>query len=129
MNRPLKATLSLLGGMAMFGAVALAQASGNNAGKEEHHSRFAKVAFWHHHKDSAKNPKPALATKAQSKPAQAKPAQIKGASAKQSVAGKDHRQEQHAGKTSKAPGKKPSTVNKTKAQQKVQDRSAASLKQ
>ena len=132
MSKAIRTALSLVVSLVLFSALTMAHAGGNNAGKgknKEHHSRFAKVAFWRHHKDSAKNAKPALATQAQSKRAQAKPAQIKGASAKQSVGRKDQSQEQHAGKMSKAPAKKRSAANKTKPQQKVQDRTAASLKQ
>jgi hypothetical protein len=85
MNKAVRTTLSLLVGLALFSALTMAQAGGNNADKDKnkgHHSRLAKVAFWRHHKDTDKSAKQAQATQAQSKPAQAK-AEIKPVSTKQ----------------------------------------------
>ena len=129
MNSAVKTTL--LGGLMLCSATALAQTHGN-AGKGEHHSRLAKVAFWRHHKDSSKNAKPAPATQAQAKQVQAKPAQIKGAPAKQAVVRGDQRQAQHGGKIkkiNKTSAKKPSAVNKQKPRQNATQPTPASLKQ
>ena len=63
-----------------------AQSSKATAQKNtEHHSRFTKVAFWRHHKDSDKNAKQAQAAQAPSKPAQTKTAEIKPVSTKQAT--------------------------------------------
>jgi hypothetical protein len=126
MDSAIKTTL--VGGLMLCSAMALAQTVGK-AGKEEHHSRLAKVAFWRHHKDNAKNAKPALAAPAQAKQVRAKPAQIKGAPAKQGVIRKDHRQEQHAAKTGNASAKKAPAANKKKPRQSAPNPAAASLKQ
>jgi len=124
--------LSVMVSLLLFSALTMAQAGGNNAVKDkdknrEHHSRFAKVAFWRHHKDADKNAKPAQATQAPSKQAQAKPAQVKPVSAKQ-VAGKDQKQEQHASNMSKPSSKKAHAANKTKPPQKAKDSKTASVK-
>ena len=111
MDSAIKTTL--VGGLMLCSAMTLAQTVGK-AGKEEHHSRLAKVAFWRHHKDNAKNAKPARATPAQAKQVQAKPAQIKGAPARQAVIRKDHRQEHHGAKMGNTPAKKAPAATKKK---------------
>jgi len=79
MSKAIRTTLSLVVSLVLFSALTMAQPGGNNANKDknkEHHSRFAKVAFWRHHwrhhKDADKNAKQAQATQAPSKQAQAK---------------------------------------------------------
>lgn len=129
MSKAIRTTLSLMVSLMLFSALTMAQAGGNNAAKgknKEHHSRFAKVAFWRHHKDADKNAKPPQAMQAPSKQVQAKPAEVKPVSAKQ-VAGK--KQEQHASNTSKPSVKKALAANKTKPPQKAKDPKTASSKQ
>jgi len=136
MSKAIRTTLSLVVSLVLFSALTMAQPGGNNANKDknkEHHSRFAKVAFWRHHwrhhKDADKNAKQAQATQAPSKQAQAKTAQIKPASTKQAAGKKDQKQEQHASNMSKPSAKKAPAANKTKPRQKAQDPKTASLKQ
>jgi hypothetical protein len=135
MSKAIRTALSLVVSLVLFSALTMAQAGGNNADKgktnKEHHSRFAKVAFWRHHKDSDKKAKQAQATQSPSKQAQAKTktAQIKPASTKQAVAKKDQKQEQHAGNMSKPSAKKAPAATKTKPRQKAQDPKTVSLKQ
>ena len=90
MSKAIRTTPSLVVSLVLFSALTMAQPGGNNAKKDknkEHHSRFAKVAFWRHHwrhhKDADKNAKQAQATQAPSKPAHAKTAEIKPVSTKQ----------------------------------------------
>ena len=132
MSKAIRTTLSLVVSLVLFSALTMAQPVGNNANKDknkEHHSRFAKVAFWRHHKDADKNAKQAQATQAPSKQAQAKTAQIKPASTKQAAGKKDQKQEQHASNMSKPSAKKAPAAKKTKPRQKAQDPKTASLKQ
>jgi len=132
MSKAIRTALSLVVSLVLFSALTMAQAGGNNADKgknKEHHSRFAKVAFWRHHKDADKNAKQAQATQAPSKRAQAKTAQIKPASTKQAAGKKDQKQEQHAGNMSKPSAKKLPAANKTKPRPKAKDPKTASLKQ
>jgi len=132
MSKAIRTTLSLVVSLVLFSALTMAQPGGNNANKDknkEHHSRFAKVAFWRHHKDADKNAKQAQATQAPSKQAQAKTAQIKPASTKQAAGKKDQKQEQHASNMSKPSAKKAPAAKKTKPRQKAQDPKTASLKQ
>jgi hypothetical protein len=134
MSKAIRTILSLVVSLVMFSALTMAQTGGNNADKDkgkdkdkEHHSRFAKVAFWRHKKDADKNAKQAQAMPAPSKPAQAKAAQVKPASVKQ-VAGKNSpKPEQHASHMSKPAVKKAPAASKTKP--KAQDPKPASLKQ
>ena len=132
MSKAIRTALSLVVSLVLFSALTMAEAGGNNADKgknKEHHSRFAKVAFWRHHKDADKKAKQAQATQAPSKQAQAKTAQIKPASTKQAAGKKDQKQEQHASNMSKPSAKKAPAANKTKPRQKAQDPKTASLKQ
>ena len=132
MSKAIRTTLGLVVSLVLFSALTMAQPGGNNANKDknkEHHSRFAKVAFWRHHKDADKNAKQAQAAQAPSKQAQAKTSQIKPASTKQAAGKKDQKQEQHASNLSKPSAKKAPAANKTKPRQKAQDPKAASLKQ
>ena len=53
MSKSIRTALSLVVSLVLFSALMMAEAGGNNADKgknKEHHSRFAKVAFWRHHK-------------------------------------------------------------------------------
>jgi hypothetical protein len=132
MSKGIRTALSLVVSLVLFSALTMAQAGGNNADKsknKEHHSRFAKVAFWRHHKDADKKAKQAQAAQAPSKQAQAKTAQIKPASTKQAVGKKDQKQAQHASNMSKPSAKKAPAANKTKPRQKAQDPKTVSLKQ
>ena len=110
MSKAVRTILCLVVSLVLFGTMALAQNGGSNASKDkskknkEHHSRLAKVEFWRHHKDNAKNAKPVK--QAESKQAQPKPAQVKRASAKQVAAEKDQKPVRRASKVSKAPAKK-----------------------
>jgi hypothetical protein len=130
MSKAIRIILSLVVSLVLFTTLTMAQAGGNNADKnknKEHHSRFAKVAFWRHHKDADENAKQAQATQVPSKQAQAKTTQVKPA--KQAAGKKDQKQEQHASNMSKPSDKKAPTANKTKARQKAQDPKTVSLKQ
>jgi len=131
MSKAIKTVLNLVVSLGLFSAMTMAQAGGNNAEKDknnEHHSRFAKVAFWRHHKDVDKNAKQVQATQAPSKQAQPKTAQVKPASAKQTAGKKDQKQVQNASNVSKPSTKKAPAANKTKPRQ-APDPKTASLKQ
>ena len=131
MSKAIRTVLNLALSLGLFSAMTMAQAGGKNAEKDknnEHHSSFAKVAFWRHHKDADKNAKRAQATQAPSKQAQAKTAQLKPASAKQTAGKKDQKQEQHASNVSKPSTTKTPAANKTKPRP-AQDPKTASLKQ
>ena len=130
MSKAIRIILSLVVSLVLFTTLTMAQAGGNNTDKnknKEHHSRFAKVAFWRHHKDADKNAKQAQATQVPSKQAQAKTTPVKPA--KQAAGKKDQKQEQHASNMSKPSDKKTPAANKTKARQKAQDPKTVSLKQ
>jgi hypothetical protein len=132
MSKAIRTALSLVVSLVLFSALTMAQAGGSHADKsknKEHHSRFAKVAFWRHHKDADKNAKQAPTERAPSKQAQAKTSQIKPASTKQAAGKKDQKQEQHASNLSKPSAKKAPAANKTKPRQKAQEPKTASLKQ
>jgi hypothetical protein len=133
MSKSIRTPLSLVLSLVLFSALTIAQAGGNNADKgrtnKEHHSRFAKVAFWRHHKDSAKNAKQAPTEQSPSKQAQAKTSQIKPALTKQAAGKKDHKQEQHARNLSQPSAKKAPAANKAKPRQKAQDPKTVSLNQ
>ncbi len=158
MSKNVRNTLSAAISLVLFSALALAQGGGSTSGKDkdknkEHHSRLAKVEFWHRHKGSHKN---ATGTAKQAKSAHPQPpaAQVKPVSFKH--AGKrDPEREQHASKVNKARTQKASThsvanstipakkhtsiahgsakshpaTKKAKPSQKAQDRTTASLKQ
>jgi hypothetical protein len=127
MSKATRRILSVVVSLMLFSALTMAQTAAKNADKDkEHHSRFAKVAFWRHHKDADKNAKPAHATQAPSTQPQAKTAQLKPASAKP-AAGKNSQNQQHASQMSKPSGKKLSGANKTKAQHQAHDPKADSL--
>src|SRR5437667_8531729 len=123
MSKAIRTALSLVVSLGLFSALTMAQAGGNaDKGKnKEHHSRFAKVAFWRHNKDADKKAKQAQATQAPSKQGQAKTSQIKPASTKQAAGKKDQKQEQRASNLSKPSAKKAPAANKTKPRQKAQD--------
>lgn len=130
MSKANRTAQSLVVILMFFSTLAMAQASGNNAGTDksaEHHSRFSKVAFWRHHKDADKNTKQAQATAAPAKQTQAKTAQVKPASAKQPSATKDQKQAQHANHVSKPAAKKTTAAVKTKSAPKTQDPKPATL--
>jgi hypothetical protein len=87
MSKAVRTILTLVVSLAVFSALTVAQ-GGNNADKDKntgHHSRFTKVAFWRHQKNTDKNTKQAQATQAPSKPAQARTAGIKPVSTKQAA--------------------------------------------
>ena len=152
-------TLSLVISLVLFSAVALAQGGGSASDKDkdknkEHHSRLAKVEFWHHHKGSYKNTKQGTGKQAKSAQPQPKAAEVKPVSFKHRGK-KDQEREQHASKVSKPRTQKASThsaakstiaakkhtsiahgsvkshpaVKKAKPSQKAQDRTTASLEQ
>ena len=133
MSKAIRTTLSLVLSLVLFSALTMAKAGSNNADKDrnqKHHSRFAKIAFWRHHKDADTNAKRSQTTQAPSKRAQAKIAPIKPASAKQPVGKADQKRDQHARNVSKPSAPKKATgANKTKPREKAQDAKTASLKQ
>jgi hypothetical protein len=123
MSKAIRTTLSLMVSLVLFSTLAMAYAGGNDTDKDKtrkHHSRVAKLAFWHHHRDADKNPKPAQVTQAPSRQAQVKTAQLRPASAKRAASKRD----QNAGNMSKPSAKKERAANKTK-----RDPKTASLKQ
>ncbi len=127
MSKVTRRILSVVVSLMLFSALTMAQTAKNSTDKEkEHHSRFAKVAFWRHHKHADKNAKPAHATQSPSTQPQAKTAQLKPASAKP-AAGKNSQNQQHASQMSKPSAKKASGTNKTKAQPKAHDPKRDSL--
>ena len=114
-----RTTLSLVVSLVLLSAVTMAKAGGNVAGKDkdrEHHSRFAKIAFWRHHKNVEKN------SKVQS-------TKIKPPEPKQAAVKKDPKQAHDANNVSKPTAKKSPAVDKTKPRHKVQEPKTASLKQ
>jgi len=118
MCKALRTTLRLMVSLALLSAITMAKAGGNVAdkGSRERHSRFAKIAFWRHHKNVEKN------TKVQ-------PTKIKPAEAKQAAVKKDGKQPHDANNVSKPTAKKSPAVDKTKPRHKVQEPKTASLKQ
>lgn len=137
MTRGIRKTAVLLGSMALLSTISLAQASGNNSGKQSdpHHSRLSKMAFWHRNKNSDK--KPAQSAKPAAKPAQASKAQtskkedpkstpVKATADKQTsktkqiTASKTQKPQQHASKTSNSATKK-QTASKAKSQAQAKD--------
>ncbi len=154
MSKKVRNTLSVVIGLVLFSVVALAQGGGSTSGKDkEHHSRLAKVEFWHHHKGSHKN---ATGTAKEAKSAQAQPRAAEARPVPFKHPGKrDQEREQHASKVSKARTQKASThsaakstsaakkhtsiahgsakshpaAKKAKPSQKAQDRTTASLEQ
>ena len=95
MGKVVRNTLSVVVSLALFSVVALAQPGGYNANKansNEHHSRFAKLAFWRHHKNNDRKVKQAQAKPAHLKQAQANALQIKPSPAKRAADKKEHKQ-------------------------------------
>ena len=158
MSKRISTSLSLVGSLVLFSTLALAQSGGSVSEKDkdknkEHHSRFAKVEFWHHRKSGHKN---ATGTAKKAKSAQPQPqaAQVKPASFKHPTK-RDQERQQHASKVSKARTQKASrhsaakftiaarkhtsiahgsakshpAAKKAKPSQKAQDRTTASLEQ
>jgi len=124
MSKEVRTTSSLVVSLMLFSAMAVAHAGGNNANKhmtknKEHHNPFAKLEFWHHHKDGHSNAKRTQAKHAQAKQAQAKAAHTKPAPQTVAAGKKDQKQEQHA--LGKTPAKKVSAATKTKPQDKTQN--------
>ena len=133
MRKALRTTLGLVVSLALLSAMATAAPSGKNAdkhknnNKKEHHSVFSKLAFWRHHKNTAKNGK----NHGASQHAQAKTTQKRTASAKPTGEKKDQKQQtsqkqqssekQQASHKSKASGKKAPAATKTKAEQSARD--------
>ena len=129
MSKATRTILSVVVSLMLFSALTMAQTGAKNSDNDknkEHHSRFAKVAFWRHHKDADKQAKQGHAMPAPSTQPQAKTAQLKPASAKP-AAGKNSQKQQHASQMSKPSGKKLSGANKAKAQPKAHDPKADSL--
>lgn len=132
MSKGMRGVLSLVVSLVLFSTLTMAEAGGKSANRDKnkkHHSAFAKLAFWRHHKDTNKNAKTAHATHAPSKQAHAKTAQVKPVSAKKVARRKDQKQEQHASSTGKTAAKTAPTTNKAKPRPKAQDPNTASLKQ
>jgi hypothetical protein len=129
MSKAMRTTLSLVVGLVLFSATTMARAGGNNANSDknnkEHHSRLAKLEFWHHHEGVDKNAKHAQA-QAESKQTQATRAQIKPAT--KQVASKNDEKQQHPRNMSKLSARKAPAANKTKPRQKTEDPKTASLK-
>ena len=78
MSKVIRTPLHLVVSLILFSALALAHAGGSNAHQhktrnKQHHNPFAKLAFWHHHKDSHRNAKHArhASTKAHAQKASA----------------------------------------------------------
>lgn len=118
MSKAVRSILSLVVSLVLFSTLTIAQTGGNadkDKNSQEHHSRFAKAAFWRHHKDADKNAKQAQVPQA-SKPAPAKTAQLKPVSAKLSAGKKDQKPEEHASNTSKPSAKKAPAASKAKPQ-------------
>ena len=127
MSKATRSILSVVAGVMLFSALTMAQTAKNSTDKDkEHHRRFAKVAFWRHHKDADKQAKQGHAMPAPSTQPLAKTAQLKPASAKP-AAGKNSQKQQHASQMSKPSGKKLSGANKTKEPPKAHDPKADSL--
>lgn len=125
MSKAIRIRVSLAVGLLLFSAMTMAQTGGNNAEKDknkEHHSRLAKVAFWHHHQDADKNAKRAQATRGPSRQSQAKTVQVRPASAK------DQKPQLHASNVSKPSIKKAPAANKTKPRPAQDDSKTAPLK-
>lgn len=123
MSKAIGTSLHLIVSLMLFSAMALAHAGGNNANhhktkNKEHHSPFAKLAFWHHHKDGQRNAKHAQAKHAQTKPAPAKAAQTKAAPPTVPAGKKDDA-------TSKAPAQKAAVTTKKKPQERAQNGATA----
>ena len=106
MGRTVKTILSLVISLLLLGAVALAEA-GKPAKKDkndakEHHSRFAKAAFWRHHGNKSKDGKKSEDKQAQSKQPRIHTAQPKPVVAKQA----SQKEKTQVSKASKVPAKK-----------------------
>ena len=128
MSKAIRTTLSLVVCLVLTSAMTMAQAGTNNTEKDknkEHHSRLAKLEFWHHHEGVDKNAKHAQA-QAESKQTQATRAQIKPAT--KQVASKNDEKQQHPRNMSKLSARKAPAANKTKPRQKTEDPKTASLK-
>jgi hypothetical protein len=52
MNKRLGTTLSLLGALVLFSAIAPAKTTAEKTDKQEHQGKFSKVAFWRHNKST-----------------------------------------------------------------------------
>ena len=118
MSKKVRNTLSAVISLVLFSVVALAQGGGRTSGKDkdnnkEHHSRLAKVEFWHHHKGSHKN---ATGTAKEAKSAQAQPRAAEARPVPFKHPGKrDQEREQHASRVSKARTQKASTHSAAKS--------------
>ena len=123
MSKTIRTALYLGMSVVLCSALAAARAGGNSADQHktknpDHHGRFAKLAFWHHHHGNAKQ--------AQGKHAQAKHAPVKAGHTKAAAATAPTGKKEHA--TSKAPAQKASVTGKKKPQEGTQDGTTASLK-
>ena len=128
MSKKVRNTLSVVISLVLFSALALAQGGGSTSEKNkdknrEHHSRLAKVVFWHRHKGSHKNAKQGEAKQDKSTRPQPQAAQVKPVSFKHSGK-RDQEQGQHARKVSKARTSKASAHMATKSKATVKKRTA-----
>lgn len=158
MSKLLKATLII--GISLFVACSLAMGQANGQAKKdkkESHSRLSKVAFWRHHKESAKKAEQGKPESAKHSSAAVKPVSGKESatskptgkpvsggkqvstekkshsgkqkvSVKQSSAKKDKKEEQHS-KAGKQSTKKASVVKVAKKGDKAPSPKTASVKQ
>jgi hypothetical protein len=155
MNKRVRTTLSCVASVALLSAVALAKVGGRPANSDkkdskEHHSPFAKAAFWRHHGQKEKDAKKPQAKAGQAQQGQAKAAHVKAKTAKQANNKSVPLQKGHAGVASKASAhkapaqkvepakaqqhakakglvKRNSTAKKAKPHEKGQHRTAASV--
>src|SRR5437879_13568908 len=83
MSKALRTALSLVVSLVLLSTLTIAQTAGKkaNQNRKEHHSVFAKMAFWRHRKDADKKAK----SHSSSKHAHPKSAQVKPAPGKQVV--------------------------------------------
>src|SRR5579872_110531 len=124
MSQKVRNTLSVVISLVLFSALALAQGGGSTSEtNKEHHSRLAKVEFWHRHKGSHKNAKQGEAKQDKSTRPQPQAAQVKPVSFKHSGK-RDQEQGQHARKVSKARTSNASAHMSTKSKATVKKRTA-----
>jgi hypothetical protein len=110
MSKAVRTTLGLVVSLALLSAMALAEPGktsdkSNNGGKQ-HHSRFAKAAFWRHHGKNDKSSKNPEVNKQQAKKAQS--AHVKPVAANQASHKSSQKEKQQASKVAgkKAPSRK-----------------------
>lgn len=67
MRKAANTLLIVASGLVLFSSMAFAKSATKDSGKDEHHSKMAKVAFWRHHKTADNNTKQTPAHKAVTK--------------------------------------------------------------